>query len=165
MKPIFSFEKIKDEVLNFYHKNTFRKIIFLLFRNNPLFWKIVTKALNLIKAMQGNCIFCRIVKGDISSNKIYENDSVLAFYDINPQSPVHILVIPKKHISTILDISEEDKNLVFELIDACNKVARQTGISEKGFRIVVNTNPQGGQSVYHLHFHVMGGRQMRWPPG
>lgn len=157
--------KFIDKILILYHRNTFRKIILFLLGNNPLFWKIVTRALNLIKAMQKDCIFCKIVRRDINSNKAYESENVFAFYDINPQAPVHILVVPKKHIPTILDILEEDKNLLFEIVDACNKVARQAGIAEKGFRLVVNTNPQGGQSVYHLHFHVMGGRQMKWPPG
>ncbi|MDW8086670.1 MAG: histidine triad nucleotide-binding protein [Candidatus Calescibacterium sp.] len=111
------------------------------------------------------CIFCKIVRGEVSTKKVYEDDSVLAFHDINPQAPVHILVIPKKHIPTFIDINEEDKDILMNIVNTCKKIAKDMNIDEKGFRIIINTNPHGGQTVYHLHLHMLGGRQMRWPPG
>ncbi|MFZ8805708.1 MAG: histidine triad nucleotide-binding protein [Candidatus Calescibacterium sp.] len=117
--------------------------------------------------MKTDCIFCKIVRGEMSSKKVYENEKVIAFHDINPQAPVHILVVPKKHIEKITDLedSEEDKEILYDIIKTCKIIANQMKIAERGFRIVVNTNPEGGQTVYHLHFHIIGGRQMRWPPG
>lgn len=112
-----------------------------------------------------NCIFCRIVRKEIPSRIIYEDDMVLAFEDIAPQSPIHILVIPKKHYSTVLDISEEDKELIGHIFMVINKIAKQKGFDEKGFRVVMNCNSQGGQTVFHVHFHILAGRQMHWPPG
>lgn len=112
-----------------------------------------------------NCIFCRIVRKEIPSRIIYEDDMVLAFEDIAPQSPIHILVIPKKHYSTVLDISEEDKELIGHIFMVINKIAKQKGFDEKGFRVVMNCHSQGGQTVFHVHFHILAGRQMHWPPG
>lgn len=112
-----------------------------------------------------NCIFCRIVKGEIPSKKVYEDDHVLAFHDIAPQAPVHILIIPKKHFSTILEIEESDKSLIGHIFTVANKIAKEQGFSERGFRIVTNCNSDGGQTVFHLHFHLLAGRQMHWPPG
>jgi histidine triad (HIT) family protein len=111
------------------------------------------------------CIFCKIVKKEIPSKIIYEDEKVLAFEDIAPQSPVHILIIPKKHYSTILDVEETNAELIGHVFMIAKKIARQKGFSEKGFRIVVNCNSEGGQTVYHLHFHILAGRQMQWPPG
>ena len=138
-----------------------------IFGQKNFFWNLITPLLKAQKAMKGDCIFCKIVRGEINSKKVYENEKIVAFHDINPQAPIHILVIPKKHIEKITDISdsEEDKEILHEIIKACKIIADQMKISERGFRIVVNTNPEGGQTVYHLHFHLLGGRQMRWPPG
>ena len=147
------------------HNPKLRNIILKLFGKSEIFWSLITPLLRVLAMSQGECVFCRIVKGELSAKKVYEDDDVLAFHDINPQAPVHILVIPKKHIPRITDITEEDRDLVFKLVSVCNEVARKQGIAEKGFRLVLNTNPEAGQTVYHIHFHVLGGRQMRWPPG
>ena len=111
------------------------------------------------------CIFCKIVERKIPAKIIYEDDTCLAFEDVNPQAPVHSLVIPKKHIPTILDIEEEDSGLVGHLLRVANKVAREKGVAERGFRVVANCNHESGQTVYHIHFHILGGRPMKWPPG
>lgn len=143
-----------------------RELLLRLFGKNRFFWKIVEVLLKFLKSMRSDkCIFCDIVSGKIQSRKVYEDELTLAFHDINPQAPVHIIVIPKKHISTLLDVKDEDKDIVMSLIQACSRVAKEMNIDEKGFRIVVNTNPQGGQLIYHLHIHLLGGRQLRWPPG
>lgn len=112
-----------------------------------------------------DCIFCKIVEKKIPAKIIYEDENVIAFEDINPQAPVHTLVIPKKHIPTLLDIKEEDIYLIGHLIKVSNKIVNDKGIAERGFRIVTNCNPESGQTVYHIHFHVLGGRKMHWPPG
>ncbi|GLI53823.1 histidine triad nucleotide-binding protein [Thermodesulfovibrio yellowstonii] len=112
-----------------------------------------------------NCIFCKIVRKEIPSKILYEDDLVLAFEDIAPQAPIHILVIPKKHYSTVLDINENDKELIGHIFMVINKIVKQKGIDEKGFRVVMNCNSQGGQTVFHVHFHILAGRQMHWPPG
>lgn len=112
-----------------------------------------------------DCIFCKIIERKIPSKIVYEDEKVLAFEDINPQAPVHCLVIPKKHISTLLDIKEEDGELISHMIKIANKVATDKKIAERGFRVVTNCNPESGQTVYHIHFHVLGGRIMHWPPG
>lgn len=112
-----------------------------------------------------DCIFCKITKGQIPSKKVYEDDLIFAFHDIAPQSPVHILIIPKKHYSTILEIENDDKELIGHIFLIANKIAKDMGFDEKGFRIVVNCNKDGGQTVFHLHFHLLAGRKMHWPPG
>lgn len=112
-----------------------------------------------------NCLFCKIISKKVPAKIIYEDESVLALEDINPQAPVHTLVIPKKHISTTLDIEEEDGALLGHLFRTAGEIAREKGIAERGFRLVVNTNPEAGQTVYHLHIHILGGRHMHWPPG
>ena len=111
------------------------------------------------------CIFCSIAEKKLPAKIIYEDEYVIAFEDINPQAPVHTLIIPKKHISTILDLKEEDNNLVAHIVKIANKIANDKGIAQRGFRVVTNCNPESGQSVYHIHFHVLGGRHMHWPPG
>ena len=113
----------------------------------------------------GDCIFCKIIAGEIPSNKVYEDDEVLAFRDITPQAPVHILVIPKKHISSILAAQPEDAALLWHITQVIQAVAKEQGLAENGFRIAVNTGRDGAQSVPHLHFHILGGRAMGWPPG
>jgi len=112
-----------------------------------------------------DCIFCKIANKEIPAQVVYENDSILAFNDIEPQAPIHILVIPKKHINDIASLEGEDHNLIIEIFKAIQKIAQEKGIEEDGYRIVNNCREKGGQTVGHLHFHLMGGRQMQWPPG
>ena len=112
-----------------------------------------------------DCLFCRMVSGEIQPEIVYDDELVLAFRDINPQAPVHVLVIPKKHISTINDLQEEDVEVAGRLLQVAKKVAHETGIDVSGYRTVMNCNNDGGQSVFHLHLHLMGGRRMHWPPG
>ncbi|MBE0478804.1 histidine triad nucleotide-binding protein [Candidatus Aerophobetes bacterium] len=110
------------------------------------------------------CIFCQIIKGTSSARIVYENDEVIAFEDVNPQAPVHILLVPRKHISSITELSGEDVKLVGNIYLVAKKIARDKNI-ENGFRIVVNSGAKAGQSIYHLHFHLLGGRKFHWPPG
>lgn len=110
-----------------------------------------------------NCIFCQIVKKEKKAKIIYEDDLTIGFYDINPQSPVHILVIPKKHIVDLIEIKEEDKEILSHIFLVIKKISRELGI--KSFRVVTNTGRDSGQSVFHLHFHLLSGRKMGWPPG
>ncbi|MCF6281651.1 MAG: histidine triad nucleotide-binding protein [Candidatus Polarisedimenticolaceae bacterium] len=112
-----------------------------------------------------DCLFCKMVAGEIQPDVIFENDSVLAFRDIDPKAPTHILLIPKRHISTINDIEAEDAALMGELYLTAKEIAAQEGLAEAGYRTVMNCNEQGGQAVYHIHLHLLGGRQMGWPPG
>ena len=113
-----------------------------------------------------DCVFCKIAAKEIPSNLVYEDDDVVAFRDLEPQAPVHVLVIPKKHIESLLALTDEDRALVSHiLVDVIPRLARELGVAEKGFRTVVNTGEEGGQSVRHLHFHLLGGRSMQWPPG
>ena len=112
-----------------------------------------------------DCIFCKIISGDIPGDIIYQNDDVLVFRDLNPQAPTHVLVIPKKHISTINDLQPEDAELVGKMFLAARKIAKDEGIAEPGYRTVMNCNAGAGQTVFHIHLHVLGGRGMNWPPG
>jgi histidine triad (HIT) family protein len=112
-----------------------------------------------------DCLFCKIGQKKIPAKVVYEDERALAFEDINPQAPVHVLIIPKKHISTTLDIGEQDNALVGHLFQVANRIARERNIAERGFRMLMNTNPEAGQSVYHIHLHLLGGRHMHWPPG
>jgi len=111
------------------------------------------------------CLFCKIANGDIKAEKVYENDEVLAFRDINPQAPVHVLIIPKKHIATINDIEPQDAGLIGKLYLAAKEVAMADKIAASGYRAVINCNADAGQEVFHIHLHVLGGRRMSWPPG
>lgn len=111
------------------------------------------------------CIFCRIVEGSIPATIVYQDEHTLAFDDVNPQAPVHTLVIPKQHVTSVQDLGESDQALLARLLLACTRIAKDKGLSEPGFRLVANTGRDGGQTVFHLHFHVMGGRHMNWPPG
>ena len=111
------------------------------------------------------CLFCQIVAKEVESDIIYEDEKVIAFKDINPQAPVHYLIIPKKHIETILDLAAEDQELIGHLHQVANQLAVEAGIADDGFRIVNNCKDAGGQTVYHLHFHLLGGRNLQWPPG
>jgi histidine triad (HIT) family protein len=111
-------------------------------------------------------IFSKIINKEIPADIVFESDSILAFKDINPQAPVHILIIPKTEIPKVTDLNrKEHASLLGEMIDAANKLAKENGIDESGFRLVLNCGDNGGQEVYHLHFHLLGGRQMKWPPG
>lgn len=112
-----------------------------------------------------DCLFCKIISGDIPSNKVYEDELVYAFTDIDPQAPVHILIIPKKHIESILKVQDGDFQYVDAMAKAAQKIAAEKGIAQDGFRIVFNTGENGGQTVHHLHLHLLGGRYMEWPPG
>ncbi len=111
-----------------------------------------------------DCIFCSIVNGNIPSNKVYEDDEILAFRDIAPEAPVHIVIIPKKHIANILEL-DDDENLGQKIFKVAAKIAKDEKIAESGFRLVNNCNSDGGQTVFHLHFHLLGGRNLQWPPG
>lgn len=110
-----------------------------------------------------DCLFCKMATGDIKPDVVYEDDTVLAFRDISPQAPVHVLIIPKRHITTLNDL--DDTELAGQLLRTAAIIAKQEGISEQGYRTVFNCNQHGGQTVHHLHLHVLGGRQLAWPPG
>lgn len=112
-----------------------------------------------------DCLFCKMVRGEIQPKKVYENDRVLAFRDINPQAPTHVLIIPKEHIATINDLGPGHAGLVGELYLAAQEVARSEGLSESGYRTVMNCGRDAGQAVFHIHLHVLGGRPLHWPPG
>ena len=111
-----------------------------------------------------DCIFCKIVNGEIPSTKVYEDERVYAFNDLEPQAPVHVLIIPKEHIASAADINGDNSSLVAAVFEAGAKIAKQLNL-DNGFRIVTNSGEDGQQSVKHLHFHLLGGRKMKWPPG
>lgn len=112
-----------------------------------------------------NCPFCRIASGKIASEIVYEDDTVVAFNDVNPKAPVHILVIPREHIATLNDLDDSHIDLVGRLYLAARDIAREQGFADVGYRTVINCNRQAGQSVFHLHLHLLAGRLMGWPPG
>ncbi len=112
-----------------------------------------------------DCLFCKMASGEIKPDVLYEDDDVLAFRDINPQAPVHILIIPKRHVSTLNDLEERDAGMIGKLFLAAKNLAAQEGIDEAGYRTLINCNEQGGQVVFHIHLHLLGGRRMGWPPG
>ena len=112
-----------------------------------------------------DCLFCKIVKQAIPAKVVHEDDRSLAFDDINPQAPVHTLIIPKQHVSAVQDCVDQGRDLLAHLLAVCTKVAKEKGLSESGYRIVTNTGRDAGQTVFHLHFHVLGGRHLSWPPG
>lgn len=112
-----------------------------------------------------DCLFCRIIAGEIPSQKVYEDERVLAFKDINPVAPVHFLVVPKQHLGSLSDAGEAELSLLGHLQLVAVQLARQAGIAQGGYRVIINCGPDGGQTIYHLHLHLLGGREMRWPPG
>ena len=112
-----------------------------------------------------DCLFCKILSGDIPADIIYESDTAIAFRDVNPQAPTHALVIPRKHIATINSLQVEDESVIGSLYLAAQEIARQEGIADDGYRAVMNCNPAAGQTVFHIHLHVLGGRTLTWPPG
>ncbi|NLC57548.1 MAG: histidine triad nucleotide-binding protein [Armatimonadetes bacterium] len=112
-----------------------------------------------------DCLFCRIARGELPATILYEDDQAVAFEDIRPQAPVHVLVIPRKHLTNLLAVGPEDEALVGHLLRVASQIARDKGVAESGFRVTVNINRDAGQSVDHLHFHLLGGRRLGWPPG
>ncbi|SNB46095.1 histidine triad nucleotide-binding protein [Geobacter sp. DSM 9736] len=112
-----------------------------------------------------NCIFCKIISGEIPAKKVYEDDLVIAIEDISPVAPVHLLVIPRQHIVNSLDMRQEHEGLIGRVFTVAARLAREKGVAEEGFRIVNNNNAGAGQSVFHIHFHLLGGRSLQWPPG
>ena len=112
-----------------------------------------------------DCLFCRIVRREIPASTVYEDDAVLAFKDINPQAPAHVLVIPKRHIESLNTLQPTDDQIVGEVVRRAALIAKELGVSASGFRTVFNTNKDAGQTVFHIHLHLLGGRNMAWPPG
>lgn len=112
-----------------------------------------------------DCLFCKMASGEISPDIVYQDEDVLAFRDINPQAPTHVLVIPRKHIATTNDLQVDDGELIGKLYLAAKDIAQAEGIAEAGYRTVMNCNAEAGQAVFHIHLHVLGGRPMHWPPG
>jgi histidine triad (HIT) family protein len=110
-------------------------------------------------------IFTKIIKREIPAAIVYEDDECIAFRDIDPKAPVHILIVPRKEIPSLAEVTAEDKALLGHLLLKASEIAKAEGISDSGYRVVVNTNKEGGQEVYHIHMHILGGRQMTWPPG
>lgn len=112
-----------------------------------------------------DCLFCSIARKDIPASIVYEDEEVIVFNDIDPQAPVHVLIIPKKHISTVNDLPEEDSLLIGKMLLIARDLAKRLDVSEDGYRIVINCNSGAGQTVFHIHAHLLGGRTFRWPPG
>ena len=112
-----------------------------------------------------DCIFCKIINKEIPSKIIYEDDSLIMFEDINAQAPFHALAVPKPHISTVLELKPEHSAHLFKVFEVISKVMKDKGYSQDGFRVVLNTNPAAGQTVFHIHFHILAGRLLMWPPG
>lgn len=114
---------------------------------------------------RNDCLFCRILAGEIPADIIYESDTAVAFRDINPKAPTHVLIIPRKHIATINHIEEEDQAIVGSLYGAARQIAEAEGLADAGYRVVMNCNEAAGQTVFHIHMHLLGGRVLTWPPG
>ncbi|GAQ25547.1 MULTISPECIES: histidine triad nucleotide-binding protein [Tepidanaerobacter] len=112
-----------------------------------------------------DCVFCKIINKEIPAKIVYEDEDLIAINDANPQAPIHLLLIPKQHLKSIMEINDENAQILEQIIKLAQKLAGEFGIDEKGFRLVVNTGNDGGQTVPHLHFHLLGGRFMKWPPG
>ena len=112
-----------------------------------------------------DCLFCKIASGEIPAKKVFEDDRIVAFEDINPQAPTHVIIIPRKHIPTMIDINEEDQELIGYIHTVANKIAVTKSLTEDGYRLVMNCKRSAGQEVFHLHFHFLGGRAFGWPPG
>jgi histidine triad (HIT) family protein len=116
-------------------------------------------------AAMADCLFCRIINREIPATIVYEDERIVAFNDINPQAPTHVLLVPRKHIETLNDLTPEDDQLVGEVARRAAAIAKQRGIAKGGYRTVFNTNAEAGQTVFHIHLHLIGGRPMHWPPG
>jgi histidine triad (HIT) family protein len=115
--------------------------------------------------MATDCLFCKIIAGEIPSTEVYSDDDVYAFRDINPAAPTHLLVIPKKHLTDVKSATAEDEALMGKMLLRANEIAAAQGLADEGFRYIINTGSNGGQTVFHLHLHILGGRQLGWPPG
>lgn len=113
--------------------------------------------------MDDNCVFCKIIKGELPAVKLYEDDKIIAIKDINPQAPFHVLIISREHVESLLEV--QDFSLLSHLFKVINLLVREHNLAESGFRVVNNCGDYGGQTIYHLHFHLLGGRRMDWPPG
>ncbi|NKB80960.1 MAG: HIT domain-containing protein [Nitrospirales bacterium] len=111
------------------------------------------------------CLFCQIAEGQLNAKKVFEDDRCLAFDDVNPQAPVHTLVIPKRHVSSLNEFQANDTELLGHLLQTCRQVAKEKGVADSGYRTVINTGHEAGQTVFHVHVHVLGGRTCQWPPG
>ena len=112
-----------------------------------------------------DCLFCKIIGGEVPADVVYENETLIAFRDINPKAPTHVLLIPRRHIATMNDLQESDVSVAGELFTTAAKIAADEGLAEDGYRVVMNCNEAAGQSVFHIHLHLLGGRRMSWPPG
>lgn len=112
-----------------------------------------------------DCLFCKVVAGQVPATLVFENDHVVAFKDITPRAPTHVLIVPRRHIATLNELSPEDDALVGEMVRAAAAIAKEQGLSERGYRTVFNCNAEAGQTVFHIHLHLLGGRPMTWPPG
>lgn len=112
-----------------------------------------------------DCIFCKIAAGEVPAEKVFEDEQVVGFRDLSPQAPTHVLVIPRKHIATLNDLGPEDESIVGRMVGAAKEIAAAEGFDDAGFRTVINCNEAGGQTVFHIHLHLLGGRMMHWPPG
>ena len=112
-----------------------------------------------------DCLFCKIVSGDIPGSIVYRDEHLVAFKDINPQAPMHVLIVPRRHIATLNDLAPEDDALVGEMVRRAGAIAQEHGYADRGYRTVLNCNAEAGQTVFHIHLHVLGGRAMTWPPG
>lgn len=112
-----------------------------------------------------DCLFCKIANKTLNTELVYEDDSIVAFNDINPKAPTHILIIPKKHIATLNDLADDETELVGHIVQTAKHLAKENNIAEPGYRILMNCNKAGGQEVFHIHLHLLGGRPMTWPPG
>ena len=112
-----------------------------------------------------NCLFCRITRGEIPAKLAYQDDAVMAFYDIDPKAPVHVLIMPREHIASINVLSEAQAPTIGKMHLVARDLARELGVAEEGYRLVINTGPNAGQSVEHIHLHLLGGRHFKWPPG
>jgi histidine triad (HIT) family protein len=112
-----------------------------------------------------DCLFCKIIAGEVPSTIVHQDDDVVAFEDINPQAPTHVVIVPRQHIPTVNDLEDGDQELFGKLATAAKKIAGDRGIAEDGYRLVMNCNAGAGQSVWHIHMHLLGGRRLRWPPG
>jgi histidine triad (HIT) family protein len=112
-----------------------------------------------------DCLFCKMIKREIPGSIVYEDDRVIAFNDIKPQAPTHVLIVPKRHIESLNELQPGDDQIIGELVRRAAAIAKERGVSASGFRAVLNTNRDGGQTVFHLHLHLLGGRGMQWPPG
>jgi len=111
------------------------------------------------------CLFCRIIEGEVPSRKVYEDDFVVAFRDIDPQAPTHIVIVPRKHVASLSELTKADEHIIGHLIRTATEIAELQSIAAEGYRLVANCGPGAGQSVDHVHFHLLGGRQLGWPPG